>query len=111
CKSKPRKKQKKKLLEEGNIGAPRLEVPIRWIRVDPDLEWARVITFKQTEKMWFSQLDKDRDVIAQYEAVKALAIFNESQDSLTKLEHTLYDKTLYYRIRIEAANSIIKVFY
>lgn len=56
-----------------------------------------------------NQLEKDRDVIAQYEAVQALTIFNTSQNALTKLEHILYDKCLYYRIRIEAAYSIAMV--
>lgn len=56
-----------------------------------------------------NQLEKDRDVIAQYEAVQALRIFNTSQNALTKLEHILYDKCLYYRIRIEAAYSIAMV--
>ena len=38
-----------------------------WIRIDTDLEWIAAIAFDQKDYMWVSQLQRDRDVVAQYE--------------------------------------------
>jgi transcription initiation factor TFIID subunit 2 len=38
-----------------------------WIRLDVDLEWITAITFEQPDFMWVSQLQRDRDVVAQLE--------------------------------------------
>ncbi len=38
-----------------------------WIRMDADSEWIGDITFEQPDFMWVSQLQRDRDVIAQLE--------------------------------------------
>lgn len=38
-----------------------------WIRMDADFEWIAFITFDQPDFMWVSQLQRDRDVIAQLE--------------------------------------------
>lgn len=38
-----------------------------WIRLDADLEWVSSITFEQPDFMWVSQLQRDRDVVAQME--------------------------------------------
>ena len=36
-------------------------------RIDADLEWIAAIAFDQKDYMWVSQLQRDRDVVAQYE--------------------------------------------
>ncbi len=38
-----------------------------WIRIDADFEWIANISFDQKDYMWVSQLQRDRDVVAQYE--------------------------------------------
>jgi transcription initiation factor TFIID subunit 2 len=38
-----------------------------WIRLDADFEWIASITFEQPVFMWVSQLQRDRDVVAQIE--------------------------------------------
>ena len=38
-----------------------------WIRIDTDLEWIAAIAFDQKDYMWASQLQRDRNVVAQYE--------------------------------------------
>ena len=38
-----------------------------WIRIDADFEWIASISFDQKDYMWVSQLQRDRDVVAQYE--------------------------------------------
>ena len=38
-----------------------------WIRMDADFEWIANIKFEQPDFMWVSQLQRDRDVVAQLE--------------------------------------------
>lgn len=38
-----------------------------WIRIDADFEWIANIKFDQPDFMWVSQLQRDRDVVAQLE--------------------------------------------
>ena len=38
-----------------------------WIRIDTEFEWLAVVSFEQPDFMWLSQLQRDRDVIAQME--------------------------------------------
>ncbi len=38
-----------------------------WIRMDADFEWIAKIKFEQPDFMWVSQLQRDRDVVAQLE--------------------------------------------
>ncbi|KAJ2724341.1 hypothetical protein GGI07_002020 [Coemansia sp. Benny D115] len=73
-----------------------------WIRIDPDLEWASVIHFEQPDFMWAAQLQKDRDVAAQLEAVDALQYLPSSAASTT-LMRTVMDGRVFYRVRVDAA--------
>ena len=41
-----------------------------WIRIDADFEWIAAIAFDQKDYMWVSQLQRDRDVVAQYEVCR-----------------------------------------
>ncbi|KAG1088421.1 hypothetical protein G6F42_020279 [Rhizopus arrhizus] len=43
-----------------------------WIRLDAEFEWLCICEFKQPDYMWAAQLTKDRDVVAQHEAIDAL---------------------------------------
>lgn len=38
-----------------------------WIRIDADFEWIANMKFEQPDFMWVSQLQRDRDVVAQLE--------------------------------------------
>ena len=38
-----------------------------WIRMDADNEWIAKVQFEQPDYMWVSQLQRDRDVVAQVE--------------------------------------------
>jgi len=38
-----------------------------WIRMDADFEWIAEIRHEQADYMWVSQLQRDRDVVAQLE--------------------------------------------
>lgn len=46
-----------------------------WIRLDADFEWIATIGFEQPDYMWVSQLQRDRDVVAQIE----VSFSNKSQ--------------------------------
>ncbi|KAJ1673164.1 hypothetical protein EV182_005769, partial [Spiromyces aspiralis] len=75
--------------------------------MDSDLDWACIIHFEQADFMWAAQLQKDRDVTAQLDAVKAL----EKQPSLaasTTLMRTIMDSRVYYRVRVDAALALTK---
>lgn len=43
-----------------------------WIRVDADFEWIAAVNFQQADYMWVSQLQRDRDVVAQMEVCTTL---------------------------------------
>ncbi|OMJ15533.1 Transcription initiation factor TFIID subunit 2 [Smittium culicis] len=78
-----------------------------WIRMDSDMEWACIIYFEQPDFMWAAQLQKDRDVVAQIEAVEALENLPSSAASTT-LMRTIMDNRVYYRVRAEAALALSK---
>ncbi|KAJ1963380.1 hypothetical protein GGI12_002084 [Dipsacomyces acuminosporus] len=78
-----------------------------WIRMDSDMEWACIIHFEQPDFMWAAQLQKDRDVAAQLEAVDALQHLPSSAASTT-LMRTIMDGRVFYRVRVDAALALEK---
>ena len=78
--------------------------PLSWIRIDPEGDWLARFNIQQTDTMWVEQLENDRDVIAQWEAVKALEKFSSlSEPALFAIERIVLDVKIFYRIRCEAA--------
>ncbi|KAG2046284.1 hypothetical protein BDR06DRAFT_1037833 [Suillus hirtellus] len=77
-----------------------------WIRMDADFEWIAAIAFEQPDFMWVSQLQRDRDVVAQLEAVNALAKQSTAIVSST-FTKTVLVSNYYYRIRCEAAMALV----
>ncbi|KAI0830772.1 hypothetical protein BC628DRAFT_1355553 [Trametes gibbosa] len=77
-----------------------------WIRIDADFEWIAAIAFDQKDYMWVSQLQRDRDVVAQYEAI---AVLSKSPNAITSstLTKTVLVSNYYYRIRCEAAGALV----
>lgn len=45
------------------------KLSIEWIRIDPELDWVCTKVLSQADYMWTSQLEKDKDVFAQYEVI------------------------------------------
>ncbi|KAF5352665.1 hypothetical protein D9756_005839 [Leucocoprinus leucothites] len=80
-----------------------------WIRMDADFEWIANIKFDQPDFMWVSQLQRDRDVVAQLEALNALAEKPTAIVSST-LTKTVLVSNYYYRIRCEAALALVTLF-
>ncbi|KAI0660528.1 hypothetical protein C8Q70DRAFT_976084 [Cubamyces menziesii] len=77
-----------------------------WIRIDADFEWIAAIAFDQKDYMWVSQLQRDRDVVAQYEAIAVLSKTPNAIISST-LTKTVLVSNYYYRIRCEAAAALV----
>lgn len=80
---------------------------IGWVRVDPELEALCVIEFTQTEYMWAQQLVRDKDVAAQYDAVRAMEKL-ESAKSSCCLFRVLIDVRTNYLVRMEAAYAMAR---
>ncbi|PIA16200.1 Bromodomain-domain-containing protein [Coemansia reversa NRRL 1564] len=78
-----------------------------WIRMDSDIEWACIIHFEQPDFMWAAQLQKDRDVVAQLEAVDALQHLPSAAASTT-LMRTVMDARVFYRVRVDAALALAR---
>ncbi|THH19678.1 hypothetical protein EW146_g1531 [Bondarzewia mesenterica] len=77
-----------------------------WIRMDADFEWIATIAFDQPDFMWVSQLQRDRDVVAQLEAISALAKMPTAIISST-LTKTVLVTNYFFRIRCEAALTLV----
>ncbi|KAF8899169.1 hypothetical protein BD779DRAFT_64933 [Infundibulicybe gibba] len=88
--------------DEGTMSGATYE----WIRMDADFEWIANIKFDQPDFMWVSQLQRDRDVVAQLEAVQALAEKPTAIVSST-LTKTVLVSNYYFRIRCEAALALV----
>ncbi|EJU02667.1 hypothetical protein DACRYDRAFT_21692 [Dacryopinax primogenitus] len=73
-----------------------------WIRCDADFEWIATIRFEQPDFMWTSQLQRDRDVVAQLEAIHALARMPSLVVS-SILTKTVLVENYFFRVRMEAA--------
>lgn len=79
-----------------------------WIRLDTEFEWIATFSFEQPDFMWLSQLQRDRDVVAQLEAVHALARLQTSIVS-SSLAKTVLVTNYFYRVRMEAAMALVAV--
>ncbi|KAE8216640.1 hypothetical protein CF327_g222 [Tilletia walkeri] len=80
--------------------------PYEWIRLDADFEWICQLHFDQSDYMWHSQLERDRDVVAQLSAVAALAHM-PSPITATVLARTVLVEKYFYRVRMEAAYALV----
>ncbi|KAI9315007.1 hypothetical protein BX666DRAFT_1965766 [Dichotomocladium elegans] len=89
--------------EEDTSGAA--SATFDWIRLDAEFEWLCTLEFQQPDYMWAAQLTKDRDVVAQYEALHALKRMPSLQTS-TSLLRALLDPKCFYKIRMDAAYTL-----
>ncbi|OXC60064.1 hypothetical protein LQV05_005617 [Cryptococcus neoformans] len=76
-----------------------------WIRVDPDCEWLAIFEFAEKPWCWISQLQGDRDVIAQLEAIQNMRMY-PSPVIASELARTVLVKNYFYRVRMEAARAL-----
>jgi hypothetical protein len=98
---------KKGSLEEDESLNETLVSPISWIRIDPDMEWLAQFSLAQPDIMWIEALENDRDVVAQWDAVKALPrVSSTSESACFALERFINDWKAFWAVRVEAVNSI-----
>ena len=78
-----------------------------WLRLDADFEWICKLSVNMPAWMYVSQLQQDRDVVAQYETVRWLAI-QPSKHSLvpTILVRTFLDVRYFHGIRTAAVEAL-----
>ncbi|ORY80344.1 hypothetical protein BCR37DRAFT_65248 [Protomyces lactucae-debilis] len=77
-----------------------------WLRMDSEFEWICTMSVGQPDYMFQSQLQQDRDVVAQYDAVRYFASAKPSFLVSTILFRTLMDERYYYGIRMLAADAL-----
>ena len=56
-----------------DLSAVKTESPVMWVRVNPDGAWLADIEMRQERYAWVYQARFERDVAAQYEAVKQMS--------------------------------------
>nr|POF19886.1 transcription initiation factor tfiid subunit 2 [Quercus suber] len=78
-----------------------------WIRMDADFEWIGRIHIEMPSYMHVSQLQQDRDLVAQHDSMRWL--LNQTQShhmSLSILLRTLMDRRYFHGIRVMAAEGL-----
>ncbi|KAK6139962.1 hypothetical protein DH2020_026338 [Rehmannia glutinosa] len=80
------------------------ESPLMWIRADPEMEYLAEVHFNQPVQMWINQLEKDKDVVAQAQAISVLEALPQLSFSVVNaLNNFLSDSKAFWRVRIQAA--------
>ncbi|KAL7425129.1 hypothetical protein Q5752_000817 [Cryptotrichosporon argae] len=77
-----------------------------WIRIDPDCEWIASFDFYEKPWYWISQLQGDRDVVAQLEAIGKLTKYPLPVVA-SELARTVLVENYFYRVRMEAARALV----
>ncbi|XP_021731512.1 transcription initiation factor TFIID subunit 2-like isoform X1 [Chenopodium quinoa] len=84
--------------------------PLLWVRADPEMEYLAEIHFNQPLQLWINQLEKDRDVVAQAQAIATLEeLSNIPFPVVNALNNFIADSKVFWRVRIEAAFALAKV--
>uniref|UniRef100_T1GNN3 Transcription initiation factor TFIID subunit 2 n=1 Tax=Megaselia scalaris TaxID=36166 RepID=T1GNN3_MEGSC len=113
CHSKSRRNKKKKIPlvtgEEVDMDlTPMDDSPVLWIRLDPEMILLRDLNIEQPDFQWQFQLKHERDVTAQFEAIKALEKYptTSTRQSLTTI---IESESVFYKVRCQAAYCLSRV--
>ncbi|KAL8949215.1 MAG: hypothetical protein Q9222_004665, partial [Ikaeria aurantiellina] len=79
-----------------------------WIRMDSNFEWICKMQVNMAGYMYLSQLQQDKDVVAQLESVQYMAAQKEHPLISTILLRTLMDARYFHGIRTTAAAALVK---
>ncbi|KAL5361731.1 hypothetical protein BJX96DRAFT_88371 [Aspergillus floccosus] len=90
--------------EEERMGQESYE----WIRMDADFEWICKLSLVMPGYMYLSQLQQDRDVVAQLESLQYMAAQREHPLISTIFVRTLMDRRYFHGIRAAAARALVK---
>ncbi|KAJ8315654.1 hypothetical protein KUTeg_007804 [Tegillarca granosa] len=114
CHSKSRRNKKKKIpLLTGeevdmDLSAMDADSPVLWLRIDPDMNLLRHVTWEQPDYMWQYQLKFERDVVAQKDAITALEHYPTAA-TRKALTDTLENEHCFYWVRMESCVCLAKV--
>lgn len=79
-----------------------------WLRIDADFEWICKLQVGQPDYMYHSQLQQDRDVVAQVEALQYFASSPPSRVLSSIMFRTIMDDRYFYGIRQLAAQILVQ---
>ncbi|KAJ9668995.1 Transcription initiation factor TFIID subunit 2 [Coniosporium apollinis] len=79
-----------------------------WIRMDADFEWITKVMINMPHYMYVSQLQQDKDVVAQVESIRYLSAQNPHPLISSILTRTLMDGRYFHGIRTAAAAALAK---
>ncbi|PNS20391.1 hypothetical protein CAC42_5841 [Sphaceloma murrayae] len=80
-----------------------------WIRMDADFEWIGRMNLNMPIYMYVSQLQQDRDVVAQFESVQRIIQQEPHPMGSTILTRTLMDRRYFHGIRTTAAMGLTRL--
>ncbi|KAL2371522.1 transcription initiation factor TFIID subunit 2 [Blastomyces gilchristii SLH14081] len=101
--------QKWKLVEWSKEDEDRMgQESYEWIRMDADFEWICKMSLTMPGYMYLSQLQQDRDIVAQLESIQYMAAQREHPLISTIFVRTLMDRRYFYGIRAAAAKALVK---
>ncbi|ELT93532.1 hypothetical protein CAPTEDRAFT_221667 [Capitella teleta] len=114
CHSKSRRHKKKKIpLCTGeeidmDLGDTDADSPVLWMRIDPEMFILRSVQLEQPDFMWQYLLRYERCVVSQCQAITALTNYPTPKTRLA-LTDTIESDQCFYRVRIAAAEGLVKV--
>lgn len=79
-----------------------------WLRLDADFEWICTMQIGQPDYMYQSQLQQDRDVVAQVESLQYFSSITPTPILPTILFRTVMDERYFYGIRQMAARALAR---
>ncbi|KAI9668882.1 MAG: hypothetical protein M1831_000952 [Alyxoria varia] len=80
-----------------------------WVRMDADFEWICKMNVAMPFHMYVSQLQQDRDVVAQLESLQYIGRHPPTELSSTFLTRTVMDSRYFHGIRTTAASILPKM--
>ena len=79
-----------------------------WIRLDADFEWLCKIAIILPGYMFLSQLQQDRDIVAQHDSMKYLSHYESQPLVATFMVRTMMDRRYFHGIRTMAAMALAR---
>ena len=79
-----------------------------WIRLDADFEWIAKIELNMPGYMFASQVQQDRDVVAQLEAIRSIGNYPAQPLVSSILIRTLMDRRYFHGVRHLAAQGLVR---
>ena len=84
----------------------RTRADLGYIRIDPEGEWLKQLSFRQAEYMWINQLANDRDVNAQFEAIEGLVRAAATDAACVAIHGALNNAQNFFKVRMRAASAL-----